>query len=93
MSAACVRPVAGRSKSLFTAMEGRGADLWWEQNRDKLSQIKNLCVFNLPIASSQGLVALAQRNMQLQCTIQDKQVWLANDDDRLEVLIETLTGQ
>jgi uncharacterized protein YaeQ len=89
-----LRKASGRAQQVIVySYGGRGADLWWEQNRDKLSQIKNLCVFNLPIASSQGLVALAQRNMQLQCTIQDKQVWLANDDDRLEVLIETLTGQ
>jgi uncharacterized protein YaeQ len=89
-----LRKASGRAHQVIVySYGGRGADLWWEQNRDKLSQIKNLTVFNLPVASSQGLVTLAQRNMQLQCTIQDEQVWLANDNERLEVKIETLTGQ
>jgi uncharacterized protein YaeQ len=89
-----LRKASGRAQQVVVySYGGRGAGLWWQQNRDKLSQINNLTVFNLPATSSQELATLAQRNMQLQCTIEDGQVWLANDKDRLEVEIETLTEQ
>lgn len=57
---------------------GRGADLWWAQNRDKLERLRNLAAINLPAAASQGLAALARRSMSLQCTIQDGQAWLTD---------------
>jgi uncharacterized protein YaeQ len=65
---------------------GRGADLWWNQNREKLNRLGNLEVLSVPPAASQALAALARRNMQLQCTIQDRQVWLT--DGEVTVAIE-----
>jgi len=57
---------------------GRAADLWWEQNRALLEKLDNLTVVNLPYPASRDLAALAQRNMPLQCTIQEGQVWLGD---------------
>ncbi len=64
---------------------GRGADLWWEQNRDRLERLRNLVVMNLPPAASQGLAALTRRNMSLQCTIQDGQAWLTDGDHTVQI--------
>jgi len=64
---------------------GRVADMWWDQVGGKLERIKNLTVVKLPVASSQGLAKLAQRNMQLQCTIQDGQIWVRDQDSSLQV--------
>ena len=55
---------------------GRGADIWWQKNCDKLQRFANLSVIELPEASSRELAKLAERNMQLQCTIQDGEIWL-----------------
>jgi uncharacterized protein YaeQ len=60
---------------------GRGADLWWEQNRDKLERQERLSVSNLPLESSRALAKLALRNMQLQCTVQDGQIWFSQGDE------------
>ena len=68
---------------------GRGADLWWNQVRNKLDRTRNLTVINVPAAASQAMAKLAQRNMRLQCTIQDGQVWLSDDEGTAE--IEPLT--
>lgn len=68
---------------------GRGADLWWEQNREALERQGNLTVLNLSHETSRTLVGLAQRSMQLQCTVQDGQVWLG--DGRHAVVIEMET--
>jgi uncharacterized protein YaeQ len=64
---------------------GRSAELWWNQVRDKLDRTSNLTVINVPAASSQAMSTLAQRNMQLQCTIQDGQVWLSDGQNTAEV--------
>ncbi len=81
-----IRKACGRAaRVIIYTYGGRSADLWWEQNHGKLERIKNLTVINLPAATTQALAKLAQRTMQLQCTIQDGEVWLADDDERIEV--------
>lgn len=59
---------------------GRGADLWWEQNREKLERLRNLEVLGLPAEATQALAALASRNMGLQCTIQEGQIWIGSGE-------------
>jgi len=86
-----IRKACGRAKHVIIySYGGRSADLWWDQNRGKLERAKNLSVINLPPATTQALAKLAQRTMQLQCTIQDGEVWLADDDDRVQVALVTL---
>ncbi|MDP1708098.1 MAG: YaeQ family protein, partial [Gammaproteobacteria bacterium] len=46
---------------------------------------KNLTVMNLPPETSQTLAKLAQIKMQLHCTIQDGEIWLADSNDRVQV--------
>lgn len=64
---------------------GRGADLWWDQNRDLLARFNNLTVVNLPYEASRSLAGLAQRTMQLQCTIQEGQIWLGDSQGTVQV--------
>ena len=81
-----VRRACGRAKQVVIhSYGGRVADMWWDQVGGKLERIKNLTVVKLPVASSQGLAKLAQRNMQLQCTIQDGQIWVRDQDSSLQV--------
>ncbi|MDP1548009.1 MAG: YaeQ family protein, partial [Anaerolineales bacterium] len=46
---------------------------------------KNLTVMNLPPETSQTLAKLAQIKMQLHCTIQDGEIWLADSNDRVQI--------
>jgi uncharacterized protein YaeQ len=62
--------------------------MWFEQNQSQFERLQNLTVINLPQESTRAIAALAQRNMQLQCTIQDGQVWL--NDDSASVMVECL---
>jgi uncharacterized protein YaeQ len=47
------------------------AEVWWRGMEDKLARARNLSVFRIPSESSQAMVAMAQRNMQLQATLQE----------------------
>ena len=81
-----VRKACGRAGQVIVySYGGRVAEMWWNQSRDKLERIKNLSVINLPADSSLSLAKLAQRNMLLQCTIQEGQVWLSDKDNAVQV--------
>ena len=74
-----IRRACGRAEAVFVySYGGRGADLWWEQAGAALDRAQNLTVVNLPFAATRALAKLAQRNMQLTCTIQDGQIWMAD---------------
>ena len=87
-----VRQACGRAEQVVIYAYGRGADLWWSRSRAVLERSQNLRVMSLPVASSQDLAKLAQRTMQLQCTIQDGHVWLGDKDHAVEVALTMLQG-
>lgn len=80
-----LRKACGRAKQVVLVTYGRGADIWWHQNRDKLKRQKNLTVLNLPAYQTQALAELADRTMQLQCTIQDGLVLITNETAAVQV--------
>jgi uncharacterized protein YaeQ len=86
-----IRKACGRSRQVVVVNYGRTAELWWNQNRSALARLSNLTVIRLPVAGSEALAALASRSMQLQCTIQDGEVWLSGENESVQ--IEPLTCQ
>ncbi|MBI5889206.1 MAG: YaeQ family protein [Nitrosomonadales bacterium] len=81
-----IRKACGRAGQVVVyCYGGRVADMWFAQNSAQFVRQKNLTIVNLPPASTQALAKLAQRNMNLQCTIQDGQVWLGDGDASVQV--------
>ncbi|HEV8259552.1 MAG TPA: YaeQ family protein [Burkholderiales bacterium] len=81
-----IRRACGRAREVFVyGYGGRGAELWWEQVNAKLGQVENLSVISLPAASTQALAKLALRNMRLQFTIQEGQIWISDKDRVVEL--------
>lgn len=88
-----IRRACGRARRVFVySYGGQGAAIWWDQIGGKLARSSNLCVVSVPAAASQALAQLAQRNMQLHCTIQDRQVWLGDAENRVQVDLNTLSS-
>jgi uncharacterized protein YaeQ len=86
-----IRKACGRAgKVLVYTFSGRGAAIWWEKNAAALQRCRNLVVIDVATASSQALAALASRNMQLQCFIQDGQVQLMGEHDSVAVELTVL---
>lgn len=81
-----IRKACGRSNQVIVyTYGGRAADMWFAQHSSQFERLKNLSVFNLPMENTRAIAKLAQRNMQLQCTIQDGQVWLSDGNDSAQV--------
>ena len=82
-----IRKACGRANRVIVyCYGGRVAEMWFAQNRSQFERQKNLSIINLPQSGTRAIAALAQRTMQLQCTIQDGQVWLG--DGRESVIVE-----
>jgi len=81
-----IRRASSRAEAVFVySYGGRGTDLWWERAGATLERIGNLTVFGLPLAATQALAKLAQRNMRLQCTIQGGQIWVADAEQSVTI--------
>ncbi|HLY97037.1 MAG: YaeQ family protein [Sideroxydans sp.] len=81
-----IRKACGRARQVMVyCYGGRVADMWFAQNSAQFERQKNLTIVNLPVASTQALSKLAQRTMNLQCTIQDGQVWLSDGAASVQV--------
>ena len=83
----------GRSEHDIVYSYGATSHLWWKQIAGKLERAKNLTVINLPSNAALDLAALAQRNMQLQCTIQDGQIWLTDGASTAQIERETVKAE
>ncbi len=68
------------------------AAIWWAGVSHLLTRARNLAVWQIPAAQSQALAALAQRAMQLQVTVQDGAVWVAEGGRSVEVTPVRLRG-
>lgn len=53
-----------------------------------MARLVNLRIFALDVEQTSALAALAARNMQLQCSIQDGQIWHTAGDGAQTALIE-----
>ena len=86
-----IRRACGRAGAVFVyCYGGRGADLWWSQSCDKLDRAGNLTVINLPLAATRSLAKLARRSMQLQLTLQDGQIWVADSEQTVAIELAIL---
>jgi uncharacterized protein YaeQ len=82
-----IRKACGRANHVIVyCYGGNAAQLWYEQNAKGFMRLHNLSVVSLSQTCTQAMVKLVERTMQLQCNIQDGQVWLMNNQD--SVLIE-----
>ncbi|OGT10151.1 MAG: hypothetical protein A3F73_11975 [Gallionellales bacterium RIFCSPLOWO2_12_FULL_59_22] len=80
-----IRKACGRAGQVVVISYGRAANIWWNENRDKLQRLNNLTVLNLACETTQALAALASRSMQLQCTLQEEHIMMTSAAGMIEV--------
>jgi uncharacterized protein YaeQ len=68
----------GRADRVTVYAYGNRAELWWKPIAEKLARAKNLAVWRIPASAGSALGELAARAMQLQCTVQDGQIWFSD---------------
>ncbi|CAN7452785.1 YaeQ family protein [Pseudoduganella sp. LjRoot289] len=84
---------AGRSEQVVVYSYSATSHIWWKALANKVERAKNLTVINLPSEATEQLAKMATRNMQLQCTIQDSQIWLTDGTETVLIERETFKGE
>ncbi len=86
-----IRQACGRATRVVVySYGGRGADRWWEKTRTTLSRCTNLTVINIPQDESRALAQLAQRSMDLHCSIQDGQILIGDGTTAVQIELTTM---
>jgi uncharacterized protein YaeQ len=75
----------GRADEVVLYCFNHAAEVWWKGMQSKLSRPQNLSVFRVPTVASQALIALAQRSMQLQATIQEGVLTLGDASHTVDI--------
>ena len=81
-----IRRACGRAREVVVySYGGNSAANWRNQVNRELARSSNLSVIAIPAAAAQALAQLAQRSMQLHCTIEDGQVWLGDAERQVQI--------
>jgi uncharacterized protein YaeQ len=75
----------GRADRVSVYAYAGSVPVWWAALRNKVTRLSNLEIWQLPAAQTQALAALAQRSMQLQVTVQDGLVWVADGSQSIDI--------
>jgi uncharacterized protein YaeQ len=82
-----IRKACGRANQviIYTYNE-RKAQVWWDQIQSKLERYTNLGVRHI---RAEGVKALVKRNMQLQCNIEEGEIYLSDTDNAFDIRVNT----
>jgi uncharacterized protein YaeQ len=84
-----IRRACGRARRVVViTYGGRVADMWWQQNQAALQRPDNLTIINLSAEESRALADMAARGVQLQCTLQEAELWLIVEGESLRIAPE-----
>lgn len=84
-----IRRACGRARQVVVVTYGgRVADMWWQQNKAALQKQDNLAIINVTAEDSRALATFAARGMQLQCTLQEGELWFIVDGENTRVVPE-----
>jgi len=83
-----IRKACGRAQQviIYTYHE-RKAKVWWDQQQERLQRFNNLKVLHI---NAEDVDVLIKRSMQLQCNIQDGEIYLNDDDSNFIIILDTL---
>lgn len=86
-----LRRAAGRAAEVVVyAYSERQAEVWWQKEGSAMRRIENLRVYLLPDYQAQAITDMCERTMQLQCTLQDGEVWLTNGAQTVQIHLQSL---
>ncbi len=84
-----LRKACGRASQVVVySYGGSGSAMWREQMAPTLARTRNLAIRKIPSAASQAMAKLAQRSMDLSYTVQEGQVWVADNKETVVVGLE-----
>lgn len=88
-----IRKACGRAEQVFIyTYQPRNSGPWWSKHEVNLARFDKLRVITLETRSETTLADLCERNMALQCTIEDNAIYLSTDSKEVELALSYLKG-
>lgn len=88
-----IRKASQQAKQVkLYAYGGRSVPVWWQQNSGALQRYKNLEVWQLADDSIKALAEFVNRSVNLQCTVNEGQVWITNGNQNVALEPQCLKG-
>lgn len=72
----------GRSPRVIVYTYSENPQLWWDPIKRRFEGEKKLSVFHVNARSAKDLARLADSSMNLQCSIQDGEIWFRDEEER-----------
>jgi uncharacterized protein YaeQ len=88
-----IMKASGRAEHVIVYSYSATSHLWFKSVAKGIDRARNVSVVNIAPETSAQLEKMAKRNMQLQCTIQDGQVWLTDGETTVQVERDTLLAE
>ncbi len=89
-----LRRACGRAEQVSVlTYGGRIARSWWEQNQAQLLKQEKLAILDLPAEATRELATRVARTMEVNCTVQEGELWLDVDGTMLHVVPEIRQGR
>ena len=70
--------------TIFTYQPNAGKQ-WFHSIESQIQRFKGLQIVHFSILENQSLEGLVERNMELSCTIQDSEIWLSSENNRVGI--------
>jgi len=86
-----IRKACGRADKVLIYAFGRAVEMWWKQNAKALAKQDKLQVWLISADDCAAMVALVERGMKLQCTLQDGELMIAAERDTITIRPQRLT--
>lgn len=83
----------GRSAEVVVYSYGSVSPTWWSGIGARVQKAENLRVYTIAPETSAALGELAQRGMQIQCTVQDGDLWISSGEHTVPVQFKTLKSE
>lgn len=81
-----IRKACGRAKQVIIyTYDERKAKVWWQQQQKKCQRFSNLKVIHI---NALGVESMVKRSMQLQCNIEDGEMYIDDFDSNLSITLE-----
>lgn len=88
-----IRKACGRADQVLIYAFGRAVEMWWKQNAKPFAKQDKLQVWLISAEDCEAMVALVERGMKLQCTLQDGELMIAAERDTITIRPQRLTAE
>jgi uncharacterized protein YaeQ len=86
-----IRQVCSKAKKIsICTYQGNQSLQWFSSIENSLSRFNNLTITHFSFPDDESIENFVERGMNVSCTIEDDEIWLSSEQDRICIHLNTL---